>query len=126
MTEEHTETNPTGAGAGQSEFHSESHNAEEAEIKNPVEGFIHHQRKAAEETFKALGALIPPEFRTHSREAGKEFLTSFKVLIEGTVNTIEHELNRRHDRAPSEPNPDSENRSGPSTTGKSKVRVEVS
>jgi hypothetical protein len=87
--------------------------------KNPLEAFIEHQKKAAEETAKALNALIPPDFRTHGRAAKHEFLTSFKVLIEGVSAAVDHELHKMHTNK-------SEGNDGPSTTGKTKVKVEVS
>src|SRR4051812_21368386 len=92
-----------------------------AEKGSPLNEFLTHQRKAAEETFKALDALIPPDFRTHGRAAKEEFLTSFKVLIDGTAEAIERELNRMRSTQPGSGSGD-----GPSTTGKSKVKVEVS
>jgi hypothetical protein len=93
-----------------------------ADKGSPLNEFLTHQRKAAEETFKALDALIPPDFRTHGRAAKEEFLTSFKVLIEGTAEAIEQELNRMRSTRPES----GSGGDGPSTTGKSKVKVEVS
>ena len=85
----------------------------------PLNEFIEHQRKAMDEACQAVDALIPPDFRTHSRAAREEFLMSFKVLVDGVASTVDKELNRMRT------NP-SGGSSGPSTTGKTKVRVEVS
>jgi hypothetical protein len=85
--------------------------------KTPLNEFVAHQRKAAEEACAALNALIPPEFRTHSRTAREEFLKGFKVLADGMAEMVDRELNRVRT------NPSG---GGPSTTGKSKVKIEVS
>ena len=92
--------------------------ADKAKNTSPLSDFVAHQRKAAEETCAALAALVPPDFRTHSKEARKEFLMSFKVLADGIAATVDHEINRMRN-AP-------ESGSGPSTTGKTKVKIEVS
>jgi hypothetical protein len=84
---------------------------------SPLYDFFDHQRKAADEACKAFESLIPPDFRTHSRAAREEFLLSFKVLVEGMAKLVDEELNRMRSTPSSG--------SGPSTTGKTKVRVEV-
>ena len=91
--------------------------SEKTEPTSPLHQFVEHQRKAADEACQAIEALIPPDFRTHSRAAREEFLKSFKVLVEGVAGAVDNELNRMRS------NPSSG--SGPSTTGKTKVRVEV-
>ncbi len=87
---------------------------------SPIRDFVTHQRKAVEEAGKAFEALIPPDFRIHSRAAREEWLLSFKVLIEGAASMVDHEINRMQSSK------SSSSSSGPSTTGKSKVKVEVS
>jgi len=62
-----------------------------AEPKSPLNQFITHQRKAAEEAGKAFAALLPPEFRTHGRAAKEEFLTSFKVLVDGVSAAVDRD-----------------------------------
>jgi hypothetical protein len=86
----------------------------------PLGGFLYHQRKAAEAALKALGAFIPPDFRKYSREAREEYLKSFKVLIEGARATVEREIKRARGEKSDDDQP-----SRPSTTGKTKVKVEV-
>jgi hypothetical protein len=108
MAEKHQDT-PTGE--------PETEKSEQANA-SPIRGFFDHQRKAADEACQAFESLIPPDFRTHSRAAREEFLTSFKVLVEGVTKVVDGEINRMRS-APS-------SGSGPSTTGKTKVRVEVS
>jgi hypothetical protein len=85
---------------------------------SPLHDFIHHQRKACEETGKAFAALLPPEFRTHSHAAKEEFLTSFKVLVDGVSAAVDREMKKSQSA--------NTGSTGPSTTGKSKVKVEVS
>ncbi len=91
-----------------------------SEPEMPLAGFLHHQRKAAEAALKALGAFIPPDFRKYSREAREEYLKSFKVLIEGARATVEREIKRARGEKGDDDQP-----SRPSTTGKTKVKVEV-
>ena len=101
----------------------ENQETPESEAPNetsPINEFLSHQRKAADETVKALGAFLPPEFRSHGKVAREEFLLSFKVLIEGAAAAVDREI--KHAQA----NKSSDAGSGPSTTGKSKVKVEVS
>src|SRR5205814_7153955 len=86
----------------------------------PLREFVEHQRKAADEACQALSALIPPEFRTHSKVAREEFFKSFKILADAVAAAADRELNRMRT------NPSSGPGDGPSTTGKSKVKVEVS
>ncbi len=90
--------------------------------RTPLEGFLHHQRKAAEAALKALGAFIPPDFRKYSREAREEYLKSFKVLIEGARATVERELHRNRSKAERDEDGQPPR---PSSTGKTKVKVEV-
>ncbi len=89
------------------------------EKKSLLDEFVSHQRKAAEEACEAVNALIPPDFRTHSKAARDEFIASLRVVVDAAANTMEHELKKM--RMSSEGGS-----SGPSTTGKSKVKVEVS
>jgi hypothetical protein len=88
----------------------------------PLSQFMYHQRRAAEESIKALAGWIPQEVRTHGKAAGKEFLQSFKVLLEGVASDVEREVNRMR----STDDERSDDASGPSTTGRNKVKVEVS
>jgi len=45
------------------------------------DAFVEHQRKAAEEAGKALDALLPPEFKEHSKAAFNESVEGFRVLV---------------------------------------------
>jgi hypothetical protein len=97
--------------------------SQDASDKTPLESFLYHQRRAAEEAAKALAGWIPPEVREHTKEAGKEFLLSFKALVDGAASTMEREMNRMRN---ADGDTGKEGGAGPSTTGKNKVKVEVS
>lgn len=102
----------------QSATQSEAQGAEPE--RTPLQGFVHHQRKALEAALKALGAFIPPDFRKYSQEAREEYLKSFKVLIEGARASVEREIKRARGERHDDDQP-----TRPSTTGKTKVKVEV-
>jgi len=90
----------------------------EEDPKNPFETFIYHQRKALEETGKALEALLPEGFREHGGEAGREFVKGFKALVDAAITEIEKATSQHADA-------DSEGDEPPATTGKTKVKVQV-
>ncbi|MBX3063420.1 MAG: hypothetical protein U0528_00520 [Anaerolineae bacterium] len=94
--------------------------------KSAFEKFLYHQRRAAEEAVKALAGWIPPEVREHAQEAQKELMSSFKVLADSAAETIEYEINRMRNAAASGSSKSEDKGEGPSTTGKTKVKVEVS
>jgi len=111
------------------EFQSEP--PKTARTQTPLSAFLEHQANAAQETIAALQALLPPEFHTHSTAARDEWLLSFKALFDGATDAIETELKRARNKVdsaiPGDPN-DTRTGTGtdkPSTTGKSKVKVEV-
>jgi len=101
--------------------------AKREDVTSLVSEFFEHQRKAAEQTLKALNALIPPDFKTYSREAGKEFLASFKVLYDGASEALTRELDkvRKPTVKVETPVAPVETQERPKTTGKNKVKVEV-
>lgn len=116
MTDEPRENPTEDAGAGEA--------AQEQQTETPrpsFNDFVEHQRKAFEATKKALNALIPPDFKTYSEEACKEFFASFKALIESAGAAIEAEMKK----AQSDKSGGDKGGSGPSTTGKTKVKIEV-
>ncbi len=87
--------------------------------ENPFETFIYHQRKALEETGKALEALLPEGFREHGGEASREFVKGFKALVDAAIVEIEKATTQVE-----EVDGDGED-TPPSTTGKTKVKVQV-
>jgi hypothetical protein len=86
---------------------------------NPLEQFIQHQRRAVEETGKALETFLPPGFKDHSSEAGRQFVQGFKVLVDAAIKEMEKASKEFDDRREK----GSDDR--PSTTGRAKVKVEV-
>lgn len=91
--------------------------------KTPFEEFLFHQRRALEETGRALEALLPEGFRKHGSNASKEFTKGFKVLVDAALE----ELNKAQEsRAEAEADADDADDTPPaSSTGKNKVRIEV-
>ena len=60
----------------------------EDEVENPMESFFYNQRRALEETGKALEALLPPDFRNHAGEASKEFAQGFRILVDVAIDEL--------------------------------------
>jgi hypothetical protein len=89
------------------------------EPKTPFETFIYHQRRALEETGKALEALLPEGFREHGGEASREFVKGFKALVDAAITEIEKATSRAEEVL------DNDDDNPPSTTGKTKVKVQV-
>ena len=104
--------------------------ADAADPKSPLEAFIYHQRRALEETSKALDALIPPDVREHSSEAGRQFVKGFKVLVDAAISEIEKAANKvqevksegETEAGAEAPKPEAPR---PSTIGKTKIKVVV-
>src|SRR5690242_2915253 len=109
-----------------SENEQVNHNSEEESSeenpKNPVESFIYHQRRALEHTGKALEALLPEGFREHGTSASKEFIKSFQVLVDAAIGEIEKATTRVEEVKDDK---DNDGNDKPSTTGKTKVKVQV-
>jgi hypothetical protein len=85
---------------------------------SPFETFLDHQKRALEETGKALESLLPPDFVSHAKEAQKEFVSGFKVLADSMIDELEKVAKKTEARV----SPDDD---APSTTGSTKVKVEV-
>jgi hypothetical protein len=98
---------------------------EETTLASVLAAFFDHQTKAGQLTGRALNALIPPDFKTYSAEAREEFLKSFKVLLEGVVSVVDKELEKVRNAATTAASEPSASAGPTSTTGKSKVKVEV-
>src|SRR5664279_262668 len=58
------------------------------EKHDPFAEFLRHQQRAAEETGKALDALLPPGFKEHSKEARREFVSGMKVLFDAAIEGL--------------------------------------
>lgn len=93
---------------------------EESAPRNPFETFLFHQRRALEETGKALEALLPEGFREHGANATREFTKGLRVLMEAAVD----EVKKASDKMKSDGS-DSADADGDSTTGATKVKVQV-
>lgn len=98
----------------------EAENNADGQPQNTWEQFFHHQRRALEETRKALETLLPPGFKEHSGEAGREFARGFRVLVDAAID----ELKKISEHSEEEKGSDDDD-DRPSTTGKTKVKVQV-
>ncbi len=72
---------------------------EEPKKNTEFENFVDHQKKAFEEAGKALEALIPPEFMTHTKAAFKESVEGFRVLVNATLDAISTEIDKAKEKA---------------------------
>ncbi len=103
----------------------------EDELENPMERFFYHQRRALEETGKALEALLPPDFRNHAGEASKEFAQGFRVLVDVAIDELKKVSEREEEEKTAKKTVDdtegenSDDDDPPATTGKTKVRVKL-
>lgn len=95
---------------------------EAGEFNSAFEEFMYHQRRALEETGKALEALLPEGFRVHGGNASKEFIKGFRVLTDAWIDDVRSKRAKmRSDDADENYDDDAP----PSTTGDAKVKVEV-
>lgn len=92
---------------------------------SPLEQFFYHQRRALEETGKALDALLPPGFKEHSAEASREFARGFRVLVDAAIDELKAVSEREEAKANTKTDDDDDDDDRPSSTGKTKVKVEV-
>ncbi len=96
-------------------------------VKSLLEEFVDHQKRALEETGKAIEALLPEGFKEHGKNASKEFTKGFKVLVDAAQAELEkasRELDKQfRARQPQSAPPASADR--PATTGANKVKVQV-
>ena len=82
----------------------------------PFGDFVEHQKRAFSEASKAFDALIPPDFKQHSKKAVSESLEGFRVLMNAVLDEVKSELDKDA----------SGGDDSAASTGKSKVKVEVS
>lgn len=99
-------------------FNPEGETPEEP-TRSTFETFLYHQRRALEETGKALESLLPEGFRSHSKQATSEFTTGLRVLVDAAIEEIK-KANEGDKHVSVEMDDDK-----PSTTGKTKVKVQV-
>jgi hypothetical protein len=98
--------------------------------KKPFDEFINHQKRAFEETGKAVESLFPPGFREHGDNARKEFLKGMKVLVDAAVDELEKagkEVDKafKRTREGAANTPPASDNTRQSSTGKTKVKVQV-
>jgi hypothetical protein len=86
---------------------------------NPFEQFVEHQKQAVDEATKALDALLPTAFKEHGKEAGRHFVKGFQVLVDAAITELE-KANKEWEEKRAQGGNDR-----PSTTGPSKVKVQV-
>jgi hypothetical protein len=101
--------------------------SEETNPRNPFETFLFHQRRALEETGKALEALLPEGFREHGATATKEFTKGLRVLMEAAVEEVKKAADKARESgeagaAAADGGDDAPPASG---TGPNKVKVQV-
>jgi hypothetical protein len=103
----------------------------EEQFDTAMDKFFFHQRRALEETGKALEALLPPDFRSHAGEASKEFAKGFRVLVDAAIDELKKVSEREEVAAAAKPKneekkekDDDEDENRP-TTGKTKVKVKL-
>ncbi len=67
-----------------------------------IEEFIEHQRKAFTEAGKALLAIVPKHFQSHSEAAIKESIEGYRTLVNNTLDDIIDALQKakleKHDK----------------------------
>jgi hypothetical protein len=97
-------------------------NDEQESPRTPIEEFLYHQRRALEETGRALEALLPEGFRTHGSQASREFTKGFRVLVDAAMDEMK-KATRRNRSEDADAGDDDDH--GPSTTGRTKVKVQV-
>ncbi|MDQ7028179.1 MAG: hypothetical protein Q9P44_21760 [Anaerolineae bacterium] len=117
---------------------------EEENDETPMERFFFHQRRALEETGKALEALLPPDFRKHGGEASREFAKGFRVLVDVTIDNLKRVSEKEDEDEEYDEEVENEEETEvkaevdggdgdngndddepPSTTGKTKVKVKL-
>jgi len=104
---------------------NENPQADETNPRSPFEAFLFHQRRALEETGRALEALLPKDFRDHGAQATREFTKGLRVLMEAAVDEVKKAADKmREQQAAANPEA-AEDGETPSSTGSTKVKVQV-
>lgn len=104
---------------------------QEADLTSPMERFFYHQRRALEETGKALEALLPPGFREHSGEASREFTKGFRILVDAAIDELKKVSEKEDEQTEALLNDgmvddeDDDDDDRPSSTGKGKVKIDI-
>ena len=93
--------------------------------RSPFETFLFHQRRALEETGRALEALLPKDFRDHGAQATREFTKGLRVLMEAAVDEVKKAADKMRDQQEADKSATADDPESPSTTGTTKVKVQV-
>jgi hypothetical protein len=109
---------------------SEATEPKYATAQEALDAFIEHEKKAIEESLKAVDALLPEGFKSHGKEAGKEFAKGLKILVDAAVVAIDSaskEIDRqmKANAQKAETVVEDVGSDRPSTTGANKVKVVV-
>ncbi len=91
------------------------------DLRAALNRFMEHQRRALDEAGKAIDALVPEGFKEHGSEARREFIQGFKLLVDTAIRELE-KASREFDRSRKT---DETTETPPSTTGRTKVKVQV-
>lgn len=95
-----------------------------AEHRNPFNEFIRHQQRAVDEAGKAFDSLLPPGFKEHGQEACREFTSGMKVLFDAALDGLQ-QASKEFDKTMNRARSGEESGDRPSTTGATKVKVQV-
>ncbi|GEM_PF-458587 len=99
---------------------------EQTKSQNPLDDFLQHQKRALEETGKAIESLFPEGFREHGKEAGKEFAKGMKILVDAVIGEVEKAAREIDKQMKQRQQSDAEaGDDKPSSTGATKVKVQV-
>lgn len=115
MAEDTTNTTET-------ENTTEKVNTDERTATQAWDEALEHGRRGFEESGKAIDALLPEGFKEHSAVARDEFRKGLKTLVDYTIDELE-KLTKVDATPRSKPSDDDD--TPPSTTGKTKVKVQV-
>ncbi|MEO0565885.1 MAG: hypothetical protein AAF125_27495 [Chloroflexota bacterium] len=102
---------------------TENTSAEERNFSEVWDEFLEHNRRAFEEGGKAVDALLPEGFKEHSAVARDELRKGFKLLVDYTIDELEKVT--KMDPPASKGDDDGDDSPPKSTTGKTKVKVQV-
>lgn len=105
------------------EENTESTTEKRSGFAGAFDTFFDHQRRAFEESGKAIDALFPEGFKEHSAAARDEFRKGLKVLVDAAIDELEGATKGSDPDA--KPESDDEDGPPPSTTGRTKVKVQV-
>jgi hypothetical protein len=91
-----------------------------------LKGFVDHQANAVREAVKAVDALLPEGFKRHANASLHETVKSYRLLFDAGLEAL-NRAGKGVDEAlrKAKESVEDENDERPSTTGATKVRVEV-